>query len=152
MNDRYDSVVVDIITRLMIPIIQLYGVYVLIHGHYSPGGGFQAGALLAAGVLVSRISFGHEESRRLFPEIIGPVAAGIGILIYFLTGAVSLFFGGTMLDYSYLPLPGYEGAALRSEGILLVEVGVTFAVAGVLISIYDHLTNAGTDLLERGDD
>lgn len=149
MDKRYDSVIVDVISRLMIPVIQLYGLYVLIHGHYSPGGGFQAGAALAASVLLARVSLGKAESAKTFPEFLGPLFAGTGLLIYILTGFVPMLFGGTFLDYSYLPLPGYTEPALRSEGILFVEVGVTLTVAGVLVTIFDHLVREDQPLHER---
>lgn len=140
MNRQYDSVIVDVISRVMIPVIQLYGIYVLIHGHYGPGGGFQAGAALAASVLLARVSFGREASARVFPERLGPVLAGLGLLIYILTGFIPMLSGGAFLDYSYLPIPGLSSPALRYEGILSIEVGVTLAVAGVLVMIFDHLT------------
>lgn len=122
----------------MIPFMQLYGVYVLIHGHYSPGGGFQAGAALAASVLLSRISFGMEESQRIYPKRLAYVLAGLGVLIYALTGLIPMLFGSWFLDYSFLPF-GMDPAQLRYEGILWVEVGVVLTVTGVLIAIYDNL-------------
>lgn len=140
MNERYDSVIVDIIGRIMVPLIQLYGLYVLIHGHYSPGGGFQAGAALAASVLLARVTLGSRHSMTVFPAKLGPIMAGLGFLIYILTGLIPMSLGGTFLDYSYLPIPGLSSPELRSEGILFIEVGVTLAVSGVLVTIFDHLT------------
>ncbi|HEY8450207.1 MAG TPA: Na(+)/H(+) antiporter subunit B [Bacillota bacterium] len=140
MNDRYDSVIVDVIVRVMIPLIQLFGLYVLVFGHYSPGGGFQAGALLAASVLLARVSLGRRESQRLFPVAWAPLMATAGILIYLLTGLIPMLFGGSFLDYAHLPLGGLDAVHRRYEGIFAVELGVTLAVAGVLILIYDSIT------------
>ena len=54
----HDSVIVHTLARVFTPIIQLFALYVLVHGHHSPGGGFQAGTLFAASVILSILAFG----------------------------------------------------------------------------------------------
>ncbi len=138
MISRYDSPIVDLVVRALVPFIQLFALYVIMHGHYSPGGGFQGGAIWAASVLLMRLTLGGEASRRRFSQTQATAAGAVGVLIYAGVGLASLVAGGMYLDYGSLPLPG-EPAQLRSYGILAVEIGVALAVAGILVSIFDDL-------------
>ncbi len=139
MRTRFENVIVDLVCRAMIPFILLFGFYVVAHGHSSPGGGFQGGAILAASVMLLRLSLGKERSSKIFPPRLGPVLGAIGLIIYGGTGLVTLLWGGMYLDYVFLPIPGVSDAALRYTGILIVEIGVALAVFGVLFSIFDYL-------------
>ena len=141
MNDRYDSTIVDVVTRAMVPVIQIFALYVIFHGHYSPGGGFQGGALLAGSILLQRVVFGTERSRFGFPRKLGTWFGIVGLLIYGGTGLFGPFLGGRFLEYARLPF-GLDAAMSRNIGILLVEIGVAFAVMGTLIAIGDDLLNA----------
>jgi multicomponent Na+:H+ antiporter subunit B len=119
--------------------IQLFGVYILLHGHYSPGGGFVAGVLFAAAMILPRLTFGQPEG----PLAVSPRGAALmgvaGIVIFAGIGVAPMFFGEIMLDYSVLPLAA-EAAYRRSMGILLIEVGVTLAVAGSMLAIFYALS------------
>jgi multicomponent Na+:H+ antiporter subunit B len=135
-----NSVIVDLVVRIMAPMIQIFAFYVIFHGHYSPGGGFQGGALLAASILLQRVVLGRRRSARSFsPRLAIPFGA-VGIAIYALVGLWPLATGGNFLQYDYLPL-GLSPVFLRNTGILLVEIGIAFAVLGTLVSIYDDLSN-----------
>jgi len=139
MMDRYGSVVVELVSRAVVPAIQLFAIYVITHGHYSPGGGFQGGVLLAASILLLRLTQGREESSRRFPPGLAFALAPLGILLFVLTGLVSVSQGGAFLDYGYLPFPGASPAALRYYGILVVEVGIALTVWGTLVAIFDQI-------------
>lgn len=126
----------------------VFGFYVIFHGHYSPGGGFQGGALLAASLLLIRISSGRRISRIQFSDYMTTPLAVLGVVIYFGTGLLAIAFGGNFLDYSYLPLPGIEGVMLRYWGILIIEFGIGMAVMAVLVSIFDDILK-GEDFEEE---
>ncbi len=117
----------------------LFGMYVVFHGHYSPGGGFQGGAMMAASILLIRIAANDTIHQLQFKKSLGIPLASVGVLIYFVIGLVPLFLGGNFLDYGYLPLPGMDAANIRAMGILGIEIGVGIAVMAVLVSIYDNL-------------
>ena len=139
MITRYENIVVDLICRAMVPFIVLFALYVITHGHYSPGGGFQGGAILAASVMLLRLSMGKERPSGKFPPKLAPILGAIGLLIYAGTGLAALLWGGMYLDYAYLPIPGVSGASLRYFGILIVEIGIALAVFGILFSIFHYL-------------
>jgi len=136
---RYDSVIVVFVTRVLVPLIQLFALYVVVHGPFSPGGGFQGGAILAASVILMRLALGGPASQRRFGHGLMRWLAALGVLIYRVVGLIPLALGHHYLDYGGLPLPGVEGPARRAWGIFLVEVGVALAVLGTLVTIFDHL-------------
>lgn len=138
MRGYYDDRIVALSSRLVVPFIQLFALYVVFHGHYSPGGGFQGGAMLAASFLLIRLSVGSDGAQLQFRKGWGTPGSSIGTLIYLVTGLSTLLLGGYFLDYSQLPL-GMGESETRSMGILIVEIGVAVAVACTLTAIYDDL-------------
>jgi multicomponent Na+:H+ antiporter subunit B len=138
MRGYYNDRIVALSSRLVVPFIQLFALYVIFHGHYSPGGGFQGGAMLAASFLLIRLSVGTDAAQLQFRRGWGTPGSSIGTLIYLATGIIALVMGGYFLDYSHLPL-GMGESETRSMGILIVEIGVAIAVASTLTAIYDDL-------------
>jgi len=139
MIERHESVIVRSVCIVMVPFIQLFGLYVIVHGHYGPGGGFQGGVILAVSIILLRICLGKEVSYKKFPPKLAAVLAPAGMLLFMLIGLIPLATGGMFLDYAYLPIPGISGAALRFLGILIVEVGIGLAVFGTLVLLFDNL-------------
>lgn len=136
------NLIADVVTRAMVPVVQIFAMYVIFHGHYSPGGGFQGGALLAGSILLARMVLGHDGSQTLFPARLGTPLGLAGLAVYTGTGLVGLLMGANFLDYAALPL-GLDPAMLRNWGILFIEIGVALAVMGTLVSIFDDLTTGG---------
>ncbi len=119
----------------LVATLQLFAVYVLVHGHYSPGGGFQAGILLAASLILPLLTMGRSPGWLTLSARGAVTLTAAGVLVFALIGALPLLWGETMLDYGALPLAA-EARARRSLGILLIEVGVMLAVAGAMVSIF----------------
>ena len=126
-------------SRLLAPFIQLFALYVIFHGHFGPGGGFQGGAMLAASILMLRLSVGAERSELKFRKSWGTPVGALGAMIFAGTDLLTLLLGGRFLEYRFLPLPDLSRAELHSAGILLIEVGVSLAVMAVLVAIYDDI-------------
>ena len=142
MKTESHSVIIQGVTRFIIPFLQIFGLYVIFHGHYSPGGGFQGGAMLAASILLERLVFGREATMKLFPIKVGIPLGIIGLIIFAGVGAFGLDATHSFLDYAALPLK-VGAAELRAFGILFVEIGVALAVLGTLVAIYDQLMEGG---------
>jgi multicomponent Na+:H+ antiporter subunit B len=118
---------------LLLPFIVLFGLYVQFHGDYGPGGGFQAGALIAAGLILYALLEGETAALRLTPpKLLAALMAG-GTLLYSAVGFAGLALGGSFLDYSVLAAEPTTGQHL---GILLIELGVGVTVTGVLLTIF----------------
>lgn len=130
--------------RVLAPPIQVVGLYVLCHGHYSPGGGFQGGVLLAASFLLLRMALGQERSGQLLGDSTAAALSAIGVLVFALTGVVALLSGGNLMDYAFVPMP-YDGADRRSLAILLIEAAVALTVATTLVLLFDVLIEEDED-------
>ena len=145
MKVNEDNPITGLISSIVTPFIMLFGLYVIFHGHYSPGGGFQGGTMLAASVIIIRLALGSEIGQMQFPSRLGTPLSSLGVLIYFATGLSSVFMGGAFLNYHFLPI-ALDASRQRSLGILLVEIGVGLAVMAILISIYDDLIGEETNV------
>lgn len=139
MIERHASVVVVTFVRILTPLVQLFALYVLAYGHYGPGGGFQAGVILAASYILVALALGEQVlARRVNERVCLALAAG-GVFLYLATGLVG-FGGAAFLDYSALPLP-VSPARARYVGILLIEIGVAIAVAATMIALFCRLAD-----------
>lgn len=143
---NYGGVVLDIAFRTMVPFALVYGIYILTHGEFSPGGGFQAGALLAIGFVMARIIDGQAASFNIRGEA-ALIFAGLGVAIYAGVGFYSMLAGGQFLDYSLLPISAHTVAEVRVTGILFIEIGVVLAVAMTILNILDAIM----ERVEEGD-
>jgi multicomponent Na+:H+ antiporter subunit B len=139
-----DNPIVGLVSRIVSPFIMLFALYIIFHGHYSPGGGFQGGTMLAASFLLIRLAMGSEIAQLQFKRSWGTPLGSIGVLIYFGTGFTAMLMGGTFLNYEFLSLSEIASHT-RSIGVLLVEIGVGLAVMGILIAIYDDLLEGDPD-------
>ena len=144
MTRKEDNPVVSLISRLVAPFIMIFALYVIFHGHYSPGGGFQGGTMLAAAVLLIRLSAGSQYGELQFPKNWGTPLGSVGVLIYFGTGLAALMGGGQFLNYKFLPM-SLADHMHRYWGTLFVEIGVGLAVMGILVAIYDDLLEGEPD-------
>ena len=94
--------ILRIVSKLLIPYILLFALYVQFHGDYGPGGGFQAGVIFAAGLILYGLIFGVNAARRVAPPLTMETLAALGVLLYAGTGVVAMLNGGTFLDYGAL--------------------------------------------------
>ena len=122
-----------IVGRLLVPFIVLFGLYVQFHGDFGPGGGFQAGAIIATGIMLYALLDGETAALTAVPRrlLLGMVAGGA--ILYGAVGVASILMGGNFLDYSVLAADPVDG---QHMGILLVELGVGITVSGALLSIF----------------
>lgn len=141
MRKKGESIIIQTAFRYAIPLIFLYAIYVLTHGEYSPGGGFQAGALLAMVVVLSRLVEGDKAQINISGNK-AFILAGVGTFIYALVGWVTMAFGGKFLAYSWLPIDVADKYR-HQWGILSIEIGVTICVMATIIVIFDAITKKG---------
>jgi multicomponent Na+:H+ antiporter subunit B len=130
--------------RLVIPFIQIFALYVIAHGHYSPGGGFQGGVIMGASLILFAIAFDLRSAIRRMGERVIMLLATLGVGIYAGVGILCMLLEKNYLDYSALAtfLP-FDPVSARSHGILMVEIGVGIVVMAVMILLYFILASAG---------
>lgn len=134
----YETINKDVMISMIEPLILIYAFYVLFHGEVSLGGGFQAGALIGMTYLLDTMAIKRDRPIFRLNKFKSAAIAGLGPLIYAITGVISLIGGGLYLEYSKMPFAIHE-AELHSIGITSVEIGVTIGVAGTIITILNSL-------------
>lgn len=140
-----DNLIIRVSVRILVPFIQVFGLYVIVHGHYSPGGGFQGGVLLGASFILLALAFDLKTSFQYFSEPVNNLLGNAGALIFTGTGLVCALVGGLFLDYSALEVFFAMGSEeWRSFGIFIVEVGVGLAVMSIMVSLYWDISSDGT--------
>lgn len=136
------QVVPRVVTKLLIPFVLVFALYVQFHGDYGPGGGFQAGVIIAAAVILYALIYGLPNARQLVPEWLVESMIALGVLIFALVGVAGMLMGGRFLDYFVLAREPVDGQHL---GIFLVEAGVCVTVAGVMLMIFYLFTGRGRE-------
>jgi multicomponent Na+:H+ antiporter subunit B len=127
-------------TKLILPFILLFALYVQFHGELGPGGGFQAGVISAGTVILIAITFGMGSAKRIAPQGLVQAMVPLGVLIFAGTGVVGLLLGKNYLDYSVL---GRDPVHARELGIFLVELGVLVTVSGTMTALFYAFAERG---------
>ncbi|MCH2171712.1 DUF4040 domain-containing protein [Myxococcota bacterium] len=144
-----DKAILRVIAKAFIPFILLFGLYVQFHGDFGPGGGFQAGVIVAAGFVLYGLIFGLDNAERVAPPRIVEIGAALGVLLFAGTGIVNMLQGGMFLDYS--TLGAHAGEPMTKEhithglhrGLLLIEGGVGITVACSILMIFYQFSGRG---------
>lgn len=136
------DVVLRVATKFILPWVIVFGLYVQFHGDYGPGGGFQAGVIVAAAIILYALIYGLEAAERLVPLRLLEFLIPLGVLIYVGVGIAGFFTGGSgnFLDYSHLAHDEHHG---QEWGIFLVEAGVFVTVFSTMLALFYAFTGRG---------
>ncbi len=132
--------VLRVITKLLMPFVLLFALYVQFHGDFGPGGGFQAGVIFGAGFILYALVYGMESAKRVAPAGALRLLISAGLLLYIGVGFASLAFGGNFLDYGVL---AHEPAHGQHLGIFLVELGVGITVSATMVTVFSTVAGRG---------
>ena len=150
-RERERNIVVETVARVMIPFIQLFALYVIIHGAGGPGGGFQGGVVFASAFILYIIAFNLAGGRERFPESANIVLSSLGLYVYGGIGLLALIFSlgaAQYLNYGFIPFTSHfeENRAL---GMDFVEMGIGITVMAITASIFFDLAQKGH--VKKGD-
>lgn len=138
------DLIIETACRILIPFIQLFALYVIAHGHHSPGGGFQGGVILGASIILLAISHDLRTALARMSEEVHAVLCSVGVLVYAGAGALCMVLGLNFLDYGALAhILHVDPVTARSHGILIVEIGVGLAVMATMVWIYSNISSKG---------
>jgi multicomponent Na+:H+ antiporter subunit B len=128
------SLVLNTGCRFLFPLILLFGAYIFIHGHLSPGGGFQGGAVIASAFLLVYLGC---RGRRI-SETSSKTMESLSGLVFVVLGLIGLLVGGRYFLWNYLPKG--ELNSLFSAGIIpIVYIAIGFKVGSELSGVIDRL-------------
>ena len=134
------NLILRVIVKFLFPVIALFAFYVLFHGDFGPGGGFQAGVILSVAFIFYALVFGLETTEQVLPPHVLRFLASTGIFIYIGTGVVTMLMGGNFLDYDLLSQNPVEGQHI---GIIIIELGVGITVSAVMLMIFYAFASRG---------
>lgn len=139
MKKRRDSIFIAC-TNLVLPILLTLGLYIIIHGHLSPGGGFQGGVLIAGAIATIYIGYGSKGINKGINKNTFKVAEDIGALGFIILAFIGLLSSGVF--FGNILEKGTPGELLSSGSIFLMNFAVGFKVfAGVSFLILIMLAN-----------
>jgi multicomponent Na+:H+ antiporter subunit B len=133
---RLDTIL-RVATKFILPLMLLFALYVQFHGDYGPGGGFQAGVIAAATIIVYGLIYGLPAAMRMVSPGLVETLVPLGVLIYVSVGIVGMLTGGNFLYYSKLAHEQIHG---QEWGVFLVEVGVFVTVFSTMLAIFYAFT------------
>ena len=131
-----EEIIIRVGAKILTPFIITFALYVHFHGDYSPGGGFQAGVILAAAFALLALVYGLDEVQRVLPPAFANGCAALGVLIYAGVGVVTMMRGHGYLAFNAFAYDPAHPEGGQHYGILLVELGVLVTVFGVMISVF----------------
>ena len=144
-NDRIyeqkNDVILQTVARVLVPFIEIFGMYVILGGHLGPGGGFSGGAICGAGLILYLNAFGFAKTEKFFTGKTYKCMCFGALACYSLAKTYSFFTGANHIE-SVIPL-GTPGAILSSGLILILDICVGFVVAGTMYTFYVMFRKGG---------
>ena len=132
---RYDNdPIVRTVCKLVIPIILIFGIYVVLNGHLSPGGGFSGGAIMASALIIYAIVWGEDKASRTIPKKAISIITLCALAFYACSKTYSFFTGANHI-HSIIS-PGTPGRIFSAGLILPLNVAVGFVVCCTMYSFY----------------
>ena len=140
------DVILRVVTKLFVPFMLMFALFVQWHADYGPGGGFQAGVIAAATIILYAIVFGTAPAQRAVPRELAEAMVPLGVLIFGGVGVWSLIQGANYLDYDAIfhwPATHEEAVKGQHWGVYLVELGVFVTVSGTMLTIFYNFAGRG---------
>jgi len=128
------TVIVRKVSQLLAGVVFLYGIYIIVHGHLTPGGGFAGGAVISGAFVLVILSFGSEIQKLNKSETRSSLLESTGILLFLLIAAAGFFLGSAFF-FNFLP-KGTVGKLLSAGFIPLFNIAVGIEVAAGLLTIF----------------
>ncbi len=138
-----------IICRLVVPFIQIYGIYVVLYGHLSPGGGFAGGAIIGASMVLYALSFNLESGSNKIPHETASAMESGGALAFAFIGIVAIILGHEYMTNLAAGLPKGVPGELVSGGIIpFISVAIGIKITSTIVTLFYNLI--GEEKLEHG--
>ncbi|MDE7429838.1 MAG: hypothetical protein K2N00_11370 [Lachnospiraceae bacterium] len=145
INDRIfepkNDTILQLVATFLVPIIIIFGIYIILNGHLGPGGGFSGGAVIGAGLVLYLNAFGFAKTERFFTEKTYKWVCFFSLSFYCLAKSYSFYTGANQL-HSVIP-KGTPGAILSSGLILPLNIAVGLVVACTIYAFYAMFRKGG---------
>ena len=136
------TLIVKTITRLTVGLILLYGIYIVLHGHISPGGGFAGGVIIALSFIHIMLAFGRQTALKKVSEAAASILESLGAIMFLTIASLGLLSGFFFLNFF---LHKGEPFQLFSAGIIpLCNIAICLKVGAGLFAVFAALVLFGT--------
>ncbi|MCR5594520.1 MAG: hypothetical protein K6G12_01615 [Lachnospiraceae bacterium] len=129
-----NDIILQRVSVVLVPFLFIFGIYIILNGHLSPGGGFSGGAVIGAGLILYLCSFGYKQTERFFTIRTFRIVSLVALITYCLAKSYSFYTGANHLE-SHIPL-GTPGNILSSGLILVLNICVGSVVACTMYAFY----------------
>ncbi len=133
-HDRGMSVIVKTVTRLTVGLILLYGIYIILHGHLTPGGGFAGGVIIALAFINLDLAFGGSAAAKIFSKRNTGLVEALGAVMFLTLALLGMKYGGFFDNFLH---PDGNPGQLVSAGIIPLEnIAISLKVGAGLFGIF----------------
>ena len=139
--EPHHDAILQKVAMILVPIIILFGIYVILNGHLSPGGGFSGGAIIGAALILYLNAFGFEKTEKFFNEKVYKTVIFSGLAFYALAKCYAFFCGANGLD-SHIS-KGIPGHIISAGLILPLDIAVGCVVACTMYAFYAMFRKGG---------
>jgi len=136
-----DDAILQTVSKVLVPVIMIFGIYVILNGHISPGGGFSGGAIIGAGLILYLNAYGFEKTEKFFTEKLYKLVTFFSLAFYALAKCYSFFCGANHLESGIST--GTPGAIISAGLILPLNIAVGLVVACTMYAFYAHFRKGG---------
>jgi len=138
------DLILSTIAGYLLPLITVYGAYVIAHGHLSPGGGFAGGTIVAAGLILAALSWGFHHAEKVFDENSLGNLDTLGGAGYVLIGLVAIFRGSAFLTNLGAGFPaGTPGKMFSAGAVWLLGAAVGIKVSTTVFGLVARIWSEG---------
>jgi len=129
------SLIVKKVAQLITGFIFLYGLYIIVHGHLTPGGGFAGGAIIAGAYILQILAFGKAPLLLVKKETGSSISESLAILLFLMMAVAGFFIGTKVFFNNFLPV-GKIGELVSAGAIPIYNILIGIEVAAALLTIF----------------
>jgi multisubunit Na+/H+ antiporter MnhB subunit len=130
------TIIVKKVTQMICGVIFLYGIYIIVHGHLTPGGGFAGGTIISGSFILLILAFGSEFLALKKEETGSSILESSAILVFLIIAVLGMVIGGVGVFFvNFLP-KGTVGQLISAGFIPLFNIAVGMEVAAALLTIF----------------
>lgn len=130
------TLIVKTVSRLVFPFLLLFGVYVILHGHLTPGGGFPGGVIIAAAVVMILLAYGMDTAQDRVGALAAEVSESVGALMLISLGVIGIIMVGNFLGELPMLPTGPIGDLFSGGNLLILNIGVGLKVGAGVVTIF----------------
>jgi len=127
--------IVKTVTRIIVGVIFIYGIYIITHGHLTPGGGFAGGAVIAGAFALLILAYGNNKLKLKIKKLSSSIFESVSVLAFLLMAVLGLLIGTKVFFHNFLPV-GNVGELISAGSIPLYNIAVGIEVAAALTAIF----------------